>query len=66
MYITGKLTDIVIDGINTKKSIFIVSKKYQEISKRIINEVERGTTILSAKGGYSGDNTQLIFSVVLI
>lgn len=64
MYITGKLTDIVIDGINTKKSIFIVSKKYQEISKRIINEVERGTTILSAKGGYSGDNTKLIFSVV--
>ena len=64
MYITGKLTNDVIDGINTKKSAFIITKKYSEVSKRIINEVERSTTIIDAVGGYSGESTKIIMSIV--
>lgn len=64
MYVTGQLTDKTIEGIDTKKTVFIISKKYQLLSKRIINEVDRSTTIIQAQGGYSGDDTRIIMSVV--
>lgn len=52
IYLLGKVLDIVFEGINFTKLIFIVSDKSEEISNRI-QELERGVTGIYGKGMYT-------------
>lgn len=62
--INGFVIDAVIEGINVCKNVVIISEKGELIKKFIIDELNRGTTIYYAKGGYSGDEKEVITSVV--
>jgi len=44
IYIMGKIIDIVFEGIDFTKQIFIISTKHQKISDKINTEIKRGTT----------------------
>ena len=44
IYLSGQMIDIIFEGTNFTKMIFIVSNKYEEIAKQIGEEVERGST----------------------
>lgn len=64
IFITGKVIDVVLQGIDYDKSIFIVSEKYEEIRDKIINELKRGGTYIPGKGMFNGKERTLIFTVV--
>ena len=49
IYLMGKVIDIVFEGTNFAKVMFIVSDEYEKISEMITNEVERGVTGLYRK-----------------
>ena len=53
IFIMGKMIDIVFEGIGFSKMIFIISDKYDEISKRIGETIKRGTTGIYSKGMYT-------------
>lgn len=53
IYIIGKMIDIVFEGFNFCKVIYIISDKFEEISNSINLEINRGATNLYAKGSYS-------------
>lgn len=53
IYIVGKMIDIVFEGINFSKMIYIISDKYEEISKSINIEFKRGVTGINSKGMYT-------------
>ena len=59
-----KCIDVVLQGFNESKSIFIVSDKYQDIADRIMNELYRGVTYLNAQGAYSMNDKKMIYCVV--
>ncbi|MBF0746815.1 YitT family protein [Gemella sp. 19428wG2_WT2a] len=63
-FIAAKVMDIVIEGINESKSIMIISKEYRQITEYIQTQLGRGVTLLKAEGGYSGDDTKVIFCVI--
>ena len=44
IYLMGKIIDILFEGIDFTKLIFIVSKKSEEIAEKIGKSIERGTT----------------------
>lgn len=52
------------DGRSISKRIEIISDKYQEIISDIHIELERGTTIISGKGGYTDDQKCVILCIV--
>ncbi len=54
---------LLLGGVKSK-SIQIISDKYQEISIRIHIELERGTTLLTAQGGYTQEDKKVILVVV--
>ncbi|WP_198006938.1 YitT family protein [Desulforamulus reducens] len=64
MWVSGKVTDFVIEGINRNKSVTIISDKSDVIAKRIIGELHRGVTLLDGHGGFSGSFKQVITCVV--
>lgn len=63
-FIAAKVMDIVIEGLNDSKSVMIISKEYQKISEAIQQQLGRGVTLLNGEGGYSGDETKVIFCVI--
>ena len=63
IFLMGKMIDIVFEGVNFTKVLFIVSDKYDEIAKVIGDEVQRGSTAIYAKGMHSNEDKMMLFCV---
>jgi len=60
----GFVIDAVIEGLNVSKQIMVISRKTDIISKFIIDQLERGCTIFQGKGGYTGNDTYVLYTVL--
>lgn len=63
IYIIGKMIDIVFEGINFSKIIYIISDKHEEIIYIINKEIKRGATSLYGRGSFTGKNRMVIMCV---
>ncbi|AKA68345.1 YitT family protein [Clostridium scatologenes] len=63
-FIAIKLIDIIVEGIDESKAVFIISNKHEDISQAIMDRLGRGITLLNGKGGYKGVTTDVIYVVV--
>jgi len=64
IFITGKVVDTILEGLNYDKVLFIISDKFDEIRDKIIHDLNRGGTLFSGKGMYNKREKQVIFTVV--
>lgn len=64
IFITGKVVDTILEGLNYDKVLFIISDKFDEIGDKIIQDLNRGGTLFSGKGMYNKREKQVIFTVV--
>jgi uncharacterized membrane-anchored protein YitT (DUF2179 family) len=60
----ARVIDLVQEGLNTAKAFFVISDHAEAISKRIIEEMDRGVTLLDGKGAYTGNEKNVILCVV--
>ena len=60
----GFIIDTAIEGFNLKVSVSIISKKTDEIQKFIVDVLERGATIYTAKGAYTMVDKEIVTSVM--
>lgn len=58
------LVDLVIDGINSRKYITIISKEPETIERFIIERLNRSATISDAEGAYSHQHEKVITTVL--
>ena len=63
IYLMGKMIDIVFEGVNFTKVMFIVSDKYEEIARIVGEDVRRGSTAIYAKGMHSNEDKMMLFCV---
>ena len=59
MYISSLAMDTVVYGSINAKMAYIISAESAEITRRIL-DLELGVTLLQGKGGYHGDDKQVI------
>lgn len=64
LYIAVVVSDMVVEGLYSAKSFTIVSNSPDEISNVILEKMNRGVTILSAKGGYTKEEKDALLVVV--
>ncbi len=64
LYIFSQVVDRVIEGLNQSKAVFIISKATAAITQTIINELERGATVLKGYGAYTGREKNVLYVVV--
>jgi uncharacterized membrane-anchored protein YitT (DUF2179 family) len=64
IYITGRTIDMILEGANYNKALLIISKKHSEIKNKILYDLERGGTYLKGKGMHTGEEKEIIFTVV--
>lgn len=63
IYLMGKMIDIVFEGVNFTKVLFIVSEKNDEIAQIIGKVIKRGSTGLYAKGMHTNSDKTVLFCV---
>ena len=64
IFITGKVIDVVLEGISYDKTLFIISDKHQEIREKIIRDLNRGGTMFKGQGMYNYADKTILFTVV--
>lgn len=64
LYVQTKVIDTIIYGGEAGSMATIITSKPDEISAKVISELDRTTTILSAKGAYSGKDTNVLLCTV--
>lgn len=64
LFVSAKVVDAILEGINYAKALFIISDKSEEIAQRILHDMDRGVTGLKGTGMYTGIDRQVLFCVV--
>lgn len=62
--VSARVMDLVQEGLNAAKAFFIISDHAEEISKRIMEEMDRGVTMLDGRGAYTGNEKNVILCVI--
>jgi uncharacterized membrane-anchored protein YitT (DUF2179 family) len=64
LFISGRLVDAIIDGFDYARAAYIISDKYEEIAKVIIDDMDRGATVLKGIGLYQNVERNVLSTVV--
>jgi uncharacterized membrane-anchored protein YitT (DUF2179 family) len=63
-FIAFKMIDITIEGLESSRSVWIVSEEHKNIGDALNSRLGRGVTYLNGEGGYTGDDKMMIFCVI--
>ena len=64
IFVVSKTVDFIIYGSAGGKLLLIVTSQIDEMAKAITTGVERGATIIPAKGGYTGESKNMLLCAV--
>ncbi|MFW5656963.1 MAG: YitT family protein, partial [Bacteroidota bacterium] len=64
IYITGRVIDTTLQGVNYGKAAFIISDQYEKIREKILYDLDRGGTLLNGIGMYTNEERKVIYTNV--
>ena len=64
IFISMKVSDITVEGLNTSRAVYIMSDRSEEIAQSLLNGLERGVTGLNAKGMYTNKKRCMLLCVI--
>ncbi len=64
LYVSGLVSETVLEGPGTVRTALIVTTQASAISERVVDEMERGVTILQGTGGYTGSDRPVLYCVI--
>ncbi|MBL1215500.1 MAG: YitT family protein [Ignavibacteriae bacterium] len=64
LFISARIIDIIIDGFDYARMVYIISDKYEEISHAIMHDLSRGATALKTRGLYKNVEREVLTTVV--
>ncbi len=60
LYVTTKVMDMVLYGMDTAKVAYVISDHWREIADVLLNDQDRGVTILEGEGAYTGAGKRVL------
>ncbi len=64
IYVNSHMVNLVVTGLSQRKAVFIISPEWERISHEIMEKIQRGVTILKGRGGYTGRDIHVLYTVV--
>ena len=64
LYVSGLVAEATLEGGGTVRTALIVTSEPEAISQRVIEEMERGITVLEGRGAYTGTERQVLYCVI--
>lgn len=65
-FINAYFVNLVVIGLSQRKAIMIISSRWKDISRQIMEQLQRGVTIVQGEGGYSGQQLHILYSVITL
>ena len=62
--VLAKVSDSIIEGTHFAKAAYIITDHKEEVAREIMDGMERGVTIIDARGAYTGERRDILFCVV--
>lgn len=64
LYIGTKAMEFIIEGLNPKKAVTIISPHHDRIAIRVTEVMDRGVTVLRGYGYYTGQTKDVLYIVI--
>ncbi len=64
VFVAAKVIDLIQQGAYSGKAAMIISEKAPQIADAILQEMDRGATILKGKGSFTGVEREVLYCVV--
>jgi uncharacterized membrane-anchored protein YitT (DUF2179 family) len=64
IFISSNITNLVVTGLSQRKTVLIISLKWQEISEVIMEKIHRGVTILTGRGAFTNQEQNIIYTII--
>lgn len=64
LYVSGIAAEGVTEGSNVVRTALIITAHPQEVASSIMDQMERGVTMVTARGGFTGAERTVIYTVV--
>ncbi|MFN2194893.1 MAG: YitT family protein [Anaerolineales bacterium] len=64
LYVSGLSAEAVMQGSNVARTALIITSRTEEVSRKILDEMERGVTIVPARGAYTGAERTVLYCVI--
>lgn len=62
--VESKVIDLIVDGLKSYKTVFIITEKEDEVRDAILNDINRGGTCFKGVGLYAGQQRNMIYTTV--
>ena len=63
IYLSSKVIDALAQGVDYAKVVYIITEKGEAISRVLNERTDRGTTLVAARGGYTGKDKEMVITV---
>lgn len=64
LYVSGIVSETILEGSGTVRTALIITAQPNLVSKRVLDELERGVTILQGIGAYTGEDRPVLYCVI--
>ena len=64
LYVSGLVAESTLEGGGTVRTAMIVTSEAEAIAERVLEELERGVTILEGTGAYTGAERPVLYCVI--
>ena len=63
-FVISKMIDVVIKGLEETYAVMIVTSQHDEITDKLMKQMDKGVTLLHGEGGYSKDKRKILYCIV--
>jgi uncharacterized membrane-anchored protein YitT (DUF2179 family) len=64
LYVSGLVAETTLEGGGTVRTAMIVTNRPESVSDRVLEELERGVTVLEGTGAYTGVDRPVLYCVI--
>jgi uncharacterized membrane-anchored protein YitT (DUF2179 family) len=64
VFIGAKAIDFIVEGLDEKVAVMIISSCPEKVLDNITSRMSRGLTVLDGRGGYTGQNREVLYIVI--
>ncbi|MYL48484.1 DUF2179 domain-containing protein [Halobacillus litoralis] len=64
VFVGARVIDFIQEGAYAARGTTIISEKSEEISRRVMEEMDRGVTVLEGRGSFSGTKRDVLYCVI--
>ncbi|WP_226579293.1 YitT family protein [Halobacillus litoralis] len=64
VFVGARVIDFIQEGAYAARGTTIISEKSEEISSRVMREMDRGVTVLEGRGSFSGTSRDVLYCVI--